>query len=298
MLQVLAMGMSRYWIGNQEVETRFENPCFRVAESLDFFRGEPGVLERPDLFDDGDVNAQPVSSLKAFLDQGRIEGMIYARWGASKFPKHQFRGIADNKLDEGAVPSFAECLDGGKRILETHFIDMIRPALPKDVSQADIQALFKRATWIVNTLSSIYIRLAGTDSEVKRFPNEGPVLTQHGANLWTKWLTTNTKRDEEELQSAQTGEQVWFRRWLAKTHGDVENDQPDDPPRVADEPGNGPPAIKREHRPSVSFNEAFPSVGRGPPVIDADLDDPIDNREPAVKRERPSAGAASSSGGG
>ena len=63
---------------------------------------------------------------------------------------------------------------------------------------------------------------------MKRFPNEGPVLTQHGANLWTKWLTANTKRDEEELQSAQTGEQVWFRRWLAKTHGDVENDQPDD----------------------------------------------------------------------
>ena len=38
----------------------------------------------------------------------------------------------------------------------------------------------------------------------------GPVLTTRGAELWTNWLTSNKKRDEEDFQFAQTGESRLF----------------------------------------------------------------------------------------
>ena len=74
LMQSLSMAVSQYWINNADVETHASEPGFRTAECLDFFRGEEGFVERPDIFDDGDLNVQPVASLKAFLDVGRVEG--------------------------------------------------------------------------------------------------------------------------------------------------------------------------------------------------------------------------------
>ena len=125
LMQVLAMAMSKYWIDEGREQTRLNSPCFRVAESLDFFRGEPGLLERPDIFDDGDMNLQPITSLKAFLDQSRVEAMIWARWGASKFQKHQLRAIADNKLASDAEPQIFERIKDGKEIRHEHFLDIV-----------------------------------------------------------------------------------------------------------------------------------------------------------------------------
>ena len=67
--------MHKYWIDKADVVTRLREPCFRTTESLDFLRGEAGLLERPDLFDDGDMNGQPISALRAFLDVSRVEGV-------------------------------------------------------------------------------------------------------------------------------------------------------------------------------------------------------------------------------
>ena len=73
--------MSEHYIRSDRYKTQFEMPCLRTGESLDFFRGEPGVVERPDLFDYGDVQKQDLSMIKAFLEVSKREANVYARWG-------------------------------------------------------------------------------------------------------------------------------------------------------------------------------------------------------------------------
>ena len=80
-----------------------------------------------------------------------------------------------------------------------------------------MDALLKRATWIVNTTGSIYVRLAGVTSGVRVYDNEGPTLGHDAAAIWTKWLRNNEKRDEEDFLRAQAGEQILLRRLLRKT---------------------------------------------------------------------------------
>eukprot|EP00969_Alexandrium_andersonii_P200079 8838302-Alexandrium_andersonii.AAC.1 len=65
--------MSEYYLKNDRFETSMDAPCLRTGDSLDFFRGEPGVVERPDLFDDGDMHKQDTSKLKAFLEVSKRE---------------------------------------------------------------------------------------------------------------------------------------------------------------------------------------------------------------------------------
>ena len=73
-LQALSMAMSKYYMDSPKYETKLTPPCFRTTESLDFVRTAPGLLERPDLFDDGDMNTQPTAAPKAFLDVSKTEG--------------------------------------------------------------------------------------------------------------------------------------------------------------------------------------------------------------------------------
>ena len=208
------MAMSAFCIDDPVVATRFQEPCLRSAESLNFFRGEAGVIERPDIFDDGDLQTQPMAALKAFLDVSKSEGMVYARWGAAKFVKQQFRVVCDNKLDVGAEPDADKRREYGDTIPEEIFLDMLKPSFPQGAGSADIEALLKRATWMINTASCVYVRLAGVDSKVDRTIHDGAVLTKRGAAAWGAWLRDNTPRDPDELSRARQGEQAWLRKLL------------------------------------------------------------------------------------
>ena len=277
LLQSIAMAMSRYWIDKGAVDTQLTEACFRTTESLDFLRGEPGVLERPDLYDDGDMNSQSVTALKAFLDVSRTEGMVWARWGATKFAKHQFRAIADNKVMEDAEPGIGERTDGGLGIKPCHFVDMIRPCFPKDASRSDIDALLKRASWVVNTEASIYIRRAGVSSKVERVSNEGPVLTPQGSKIWTSWLRDNEKRDQYELERAQAGELGLMKRIMdngVATMPSHECDEAGQGPAEADDIANagGLPTKREIQMPDVKFAFNFRPDGTAP-TIDADADE-------------------------
>ena len=44
--------------------------------------------------------------------------MVWARWGATKFQRYQFCGLAYNKLAEEHEPRLMDMLDDGKRILK------------------------------------------------------------------------------------------------------------------------------------------------------------------------------------
>ena len=104
---------------------------------------------------------------------------MYARWGASKFTKHQFRAVGDNNVREQVEPP-ALVGDGGVIALDK-FMQMIEPIMPKDATKSDMDALLKRATWIVNTDDFIYVRIAGSgDRPVRRHSNQGSALTSDG----------------------------------------------------------------------------------------------------------------------
>jgi hypothetical protein len=144
--------------------------------------------------------------VKAFLDVGLYESMAWARWGASKWVQNQPRAVADNTYDAD--------LD-----LPDHFLDhitfetfykLVRPAFKESASRAHMDAVFKRAAFIVNTKDHIYYRPAGINlNPVHRIPilPEG-FLTEAGRQVYGNYKSGNKdmpEKFEEELQK----EQAW-----------------------------------------------------------------------------------------
>ena len=60
-------------------------PSFRLAASVDQFRGEAGSKERPDLLDDPDTSILSLTKFKAFLNSIVAETHTAERWSTSKF---------------------------------------------------------------------------------------------------------------------------------------------------------------------------------------------------------------------
>lgn len=77
--QAIAMAFSEYWIlrAGHERELR---PSFRLSNSLENLRGEPGLRERPDILDDSDMSSIPLPKVKAFLDSSLSETFTVERW--------------------------------------------------------------------------------------------------------------------------------------------------------------------------------------------------------------------------
>ena len=97
--------------------------------------------------------------------------------GCNEIPETSITCLADNKFDADVEPEIHERINDGTAIKQEHFVDKLRPAFPKGISLSDIDALLKRETWMVNTKTSVYIRIAGVTSTVRRIPNECPALT-------------------------------------------------------------------------------------------------------------------------
>ena len=87
--QAIAMAFSEYWILVDAKDDIL--PSFRLSNSLDHLRGEPGIKYRPDILDDADVSCVPVSKMKAFLDMSLEESFTVERWTAAKFVRNQLR---------------------------------------------------------------------------------------------------------------------------------------------------------------------------------------------------------------
>ena len=76
--RTIAMAVSRHWIAKAG-KTGEVMPSFRQACEFDFFRGQPGSIFRPDIFDDGTLSEQQFKKLKAFTDVGNVESMSKER---------------------------------------------------------------------------------------------------------------------------------------------------------------------------------------------------------------------------
>ena len=83
---------SRYW----KRHFRLTSPAsFREASEFDFFRGQPGRLDRHDIHDDGRLGDEPMRKMKGFTDVG-CTMLTKERWGAAKFLKGQLRVFVCN----------------------------------------------------------------------------------------------------------------------------------------------------------------------------------------------------------
>ncbi|CAE7636266.1 unnamed protein product, partial [Symbiodinium necroappetens] len=169
----IAMALSRYWIAELG-QTGEVTPSFRQASEFDFFRGQTGMLTRPDIFDDGTLSEQPFKKVKAFTDVGNIESMSKERWGAAKWVKGQARIYCVNDFDVKSEPPLDQPLidiQEGRHTYIAHkvFLEMLESAwYSKEASESNVMAVLKRTHIFVNTATSLYIRPASE--------NEHPVL--------------------------------------------------------------------------------------------------------------------------
>ena len=176
---------------------------------MDFFRGEKGSIACPDLFDDGDLNGQPVKKLKAFLDVGEVEAMTRERWGAAKFVKSQLRIAVDNSFDDGAEP------DGeNTTISHENLFKMILPAVMPGQSMAHYMAILKRANIILNTKNCLYYRPAiETEIEVVRVKvNNLDFLKPESKDKYSTYL-----RGCKGKPAAFDEEAKWEMQWVQHT---------------------------------------------------------------------------------
>jgi hypothetical protein len=95
--QAIAMAFAEYWIlkANEGNDAR---PSFRLSNSLENLRGEPGLRTRPDILDDSDMSNIPLPKVKAFLDSSLTETFTVERWTTTKFVLNQLRIICDNRV--------------------------------------------------------------------------------------------------------------------------------------------------------------------------------------------------------
>lgn len=86
-----------------------------------------------------------MKAFKSLLDVGLYEGMSRARRGAIKWAQNRPRALASNTHDADVEEgeSFLE------RIKFQTFWEMVRPCLCEEASEADVDAILKRATLLV-----------------------------------------------------------------------------------------------------------------------------------------------------
>ena len=199
------MAMSRYWVrklGSRNV------PGYREACEFDFFRGEAGRQDRPDIFDDGSLPEQPMRKLKGFCDIGNtVLTKAKERWGAAKFQQGQTRIYISNELDLTAEPR-------PKRNVTTlshkDFMQILEPAWMKGSSVSDIEAVLKQTCILIMTKRFMYWRPA-TESEVSvdRIDLPGSLLRESGGQKYMDYRKGN-KNLPEEFVSHVKWEQAWM----------------------------------------------------------------------------------------
>lgn len=159
--------------------------CVRCTPELDFLRGEPGSVLMGDFLDDTSLNILDMKLVKAFLDVGLYESMAWARWGASKWVQNQPRAVADNTYDAELELPY-DFLD---HVTFENFYKLVRPAFKDSASRAHMDAIFKRAAFILSTKTHVYYRAAGINTNpvyrIAIFP-EG-FLTEAGRHLYGEY---------------------------------------------------------------------------------------------------------------
>lgn len=192
---------------NQKKFNIAEDPSIRCSPELDFFRGEAGTVIIGDFLDDPCTQTLGLKALKSLLDVGLYESMSWARWGAVKWVQNQPRALAANAydadVDEGE--SFVSILKFPA------FWEIVRPCLCKEATKADVDAILKRATFLVNTKQFVYYRKNGVNEEPvprKNIPG-AEYLTDEGKKWYGKFKS-NEKDFPPNFAAEVQKEQAWL----------------------------------------------------------------------------------------
>ena len=161
--RIIALCASRYWKRVLNVTTP---ASYRESSEFDFFRGQPGRKDRPDIYDDGCLADEPVRKLKGFTDVG-CTMLTKERWGAAKFVKGQFRVFVCNDYVLTGFLKENQDIRPGITIRMSHedFVKVIAPMFPSNTEDPHIMAVLKRANVIVNAGKIMMYRKA-TENEV------------------------------------------------------------------------------------------------------------------------------------
>ena len=192
-------------------------PCVRTTTEIDFLRGEQGSVLMGDFLDDGGCNALLMKVLKSFTDVGLYESMSWARWGAAKWAQNQPRILADQFYDPTCQPKE----DVWPEIEFKDFAKMVRPAVPDKTTDAELDAIFKRAAFLVNSKTHVCWRPAGVNQKnVHRKSVPGAdYLTPSGKRLYLAFKDGN--RDPPPTFKADLIEEKrWVSRILDKRIGE------------------------------------------------------------------------------
>ena len=181
-------------------------PCIRCTPELDFLRGEPGSVVMGDFLDDATLSQLPIKFLKAFLDVGLYESMCWARWGATKWVSNEPRAVADNSYGSSVdeEPAFMN------HVPFTTFYDIVKASFIESVTPAHMDAIFKRACFLVNTKSHIYYRIAGINTDyVYRVGRGGEeYLTGEGKMVYGNFKAGNKEVPPHFEEDVETEEWV------------------------------------------------------------------------------------------
>ncbi|CAK0821640.1 unnamed protein product [Prorocentrum cordatum] len=203
-MYILAMAMARYHAdaANDRRPGRAQ-AAVRVSAEIKFFRGEVGEPGAPCIFDDGDLADQRPRVLKAFFDPTQAESMTYVRWGTAKFVRGQARFGGGNEYNASAEPSaeewaFASTSPDAAKRTTAFFLEMIRPAFPKGMSESNLGAMLERCNVGLNTKVSFFYRPAGKDSAVEKLPLMASYIKPEAGNILMQYLKHKKCRDKEE----------------------------------------------------------------------------------------------------
>ena len=161
--RAVAMCISRYWKRELNITSP---PSFREASEFDFFRGQPGRRDRPDIHDDGCLASEPIRKTKGFADVG-CTMLTKERWGAAKFVQGQMRIFVCNDFEFTPWLQKHQNIRGGCVLHMKHedFLQVIAPMFPQGTEKPHIMAVLKRANILVNAGTMMLFRPA-TQEEV------------------------------------------------------------------------------------------------------------------------------------
>ena len=226
---ILGFAMSRLHIAE---DGKTVAPSVRVAPDMDHFKNEVGSKYRSTIFDDGDIDRVPTRKTKAFFDAKKKASLTVERYTASKFVLKEFRTAADNKVDLDAEPSAT--VDGKRMPLkigysgtsDSTFLNMIRPAFPKEIIESDISAILKRCTVIVNTKWWVYVRPASEYASDKMTTERHALrtkmfITPEAKETLSAWSQSGAWPDEEEFDKQVAAEQELFKNAIGNSSGEI-----------------------------------------------------------------------------
>ncbi|CAJ1420910.1 unnamed protein product [Effrenium voratum] len=188
------------------------SPCIRCTPELDFLRGEQGSILMGDFLDDTSLSNLSMKMVKAFLDVGLYESMCWARWGASKWVQNEPRAVADNTYDADVeMPEYFV-----EEVPFKKFFEMVRPAFAESATPTHMDAVFKRACFLVNTKTHVYYREAGinTNKVLRKHVEGADFLTQDGKKAYGLFKE-GSKNLSPDFDSQVQLEQEWVSAIMA-----------------------------------------------------------------------------------